>query len=119
MTDSIGERLKAMRQSRGLTLRQLATLAHVPLSTLSSVESGVRSGSNLTLETGKRLARALGISLDVIAGVYEEERATGEGEPAPVKPRGRRTTGMPRGDEGQPAPAAVKRPRARNAGSRT
>lgn len=73
MTDSIGERLKRLRKSRGLTLRQLAGLAHVPQSTLSSVETGARTGGKLTLETGKRLARALGISLDVIAGVYEEE----------------------------------------------
>ena len=73
MTDSIGERLKHLRKSRGLTLRQLAGLAHVPQSTLSSVETGARAGGKLTLETGKRLARALGISLDVIAGVYEEE----------------------------------------------
>jgi transcriptional regulator with XRE-family HTH domain len=73
MTDSIGERLKRLRKSRGLTLRQLAGLAHVPQSTLSSVETGARAGGKLTLETGKRLARALGISLDVIAGVYEEE----------------------------------------------
>ena len=73
MNDSIGERLKRLRKSRGLTLRQLAGLAHVPQSTLSSVETGARAGGKLTLETGKRLARALGISLDVIAGVYEEE----------------------------------------------
>src|SRR6266446_9943941 len=70
MTDSIGERLKHLRKSRGLTLRQLAGLAHVPQSTLSSVETGARAGGKLSLETGKRLARALGISLDVIAGVY-------------------------------------------------
>jgi transcriptional regulator with XRE-family HTH domain len=73
MSDSIGERIKHLRKSRGLTIRQLAGLAHVPQSTLSSVESGARSGSNLSLETGKRLARALGISLDVIAGVYEDD----------------------------------------------
>ena len=73
MIDSIGERLKHLRQSRGLTLRQLAGLAHVPQSTLSSVETGARAGGKLSLETGKRLARALGISLDVIAGVYEDE----------------------------------------------
>ena len=73
MTDSVGERLKHLRKSRGLTLRRLADLAQVPQSTLSSVETGARAGGKLTLETGKRLARALGISLDVIAGVYEGE----------------------------------------------
>jgi len=73
---SIGERLKRLRPSRGMTLRQLAGLAHVPQSTLSSVETGARAG-------GKRLARALGISLDVIAGVYEEEEGEMDADATP------------------------------------
>ncbi len=73
MSDSIGELLKRLRKSRRLTLRQLAGLARVPQSTLSSVETGTRAGGKLTLETGKRLARALGVSLDVIAGVYDDD----------------------------------------------
>jgi transcriptional regulator with XRE-family HTH domain len=80
---SIGERLKRLRPSRGMTLRQLAGLAHVPQSTLSSVETGARAGGKLTLETGKRLARALGISLDVIAGVYEEEEGEMDADATP------------------------------------
>jgi transcriptional regulator with XRE-family HTH domain len=82
MADSVGERIKRLRQLRGLTMRQLADLAQVPQSTLSAVETGTRTGSKLTLETGKRLARALGVSLDVIAGVYEEEGS--DFEPAAV-----------------------------------
>jgi len=89
MTDSIGERLKRLRKSRGLTLRQLAGLAHVPQSTLSSVETGARAGGKLTLETGKRLARALGISLDVIAGVYEEEEGEIDADATPPPQRQR------------------------------
>lgn len=73
MADAVGERIKRLRRSRNLSLRQLAEAAKVPVSTLSAIESGERFGRNLTLETGKRLARALGISLDVIAGVYDEE----------------------------------------------
>jgi transcriptional regulator with XRE-family HTH domain len=76
MTDAIGKRLQDLRRKRGLTLRQLADLADVPQSTLSMVETGARSGENLTLATGRKLARALGISLDVIAGVYDEESET-------------------------------------------
>jgi transcriptional regulator with XRE-family HTH domain len=86
MTDSIGERLKHLRKLRGLTLRQLAGLAHVPQSTLSSVETGARAGSKLSLETGKRLARALGISLDVIAGVYEDEEGEADADTAAAQP---------------------------------
>lgn len=82
MADSIGERLKRLRQRRGLTIRALAMMAQVPQSTISEVESGSRGGGNLTLETGKRLARALGVSLDVIAGVYEDD--TNQIEPAGV-----------------------------------
>jgi XRE family transcriptional regulator, fatty acid utilization regulator len=73
MTDAIGKRIKELRSSRGMTLRQLADRAQVPQSTLSMVETGTRSGHNLTLLTGKRLARALGVSLDLIAGVYDDE----------------------------------------------
>ena len=83
MVDPIGERLKRLRKSRALTLRQLAGLAHVPQSTLSSVETGARAGGKLTLETGKRLARALGISMDVIAGVYEEEEGEMDADATP------------------------------------
>jgi transcriptional regulator with XRE-family HTH domain len=97
MTDSIGERLKHLRQSRGLTLRQLAGLAHVPQSTLSSVETGARAGGKLSLETGKRLARALGISLDVIAGVYEDEDREGvvDATPQPAAKRQRPSKAAP------------------------
>jgi transcriptional regulator with XRE-family HTH domain len=76
MADAIGKRIKELRSKRGMTLRQLAEASHVPQSTLSMVETGAREGQNLTLLTGKRLARALGVSLDVIAGVYEDEEET-------------------------------------------
>jgi XRE family transcriptional regulator, regulator of sulfur utilization len=72
MADHVGERLKRIRLARGLSVRALAQLAQIPPSTISEVERGARSGANLTLETGRRFARALGVSLDVIAGVYED-----------------------------------------------
>src|SRR5262245_60987015 len=89
MLDAIGERIRHLRQARGLSLRQLAGLAHVPQSTLSCVESGSRAGGKLSLDTGKRLARALGISLDVIAGVYEEGETRGLTQPPAPAKRGR------------------------------
>jgi transcriptional regulator with XRE-family HTH domain len=101
MTDAIGERLKHLRHARGLTLRQLAELAHVPQSTLSCVETGTRAGSKLSLETGKRLARALGISLDVIAGVYEDNAGKGDVEATPPPParRSQTRTAAPVGEQ--------------------
>jgi transcriptional regulator with XRE-family HTH domain len=79
MIDSVGERIQRLRRTKGLSLRQLAKQAGVPQSTLSAVETGARGGRNLTLETGKRLAKALGVTLDYLAGMYEEET---EEEPA-------------------------------------
>ena len=71
--DIVGKRLKRIRQRRGLTLRQLATRSGVALATLSWVENGRRQGANLTLETGRRLAETLGVTLDWIAGVYRKD----------------------------------------------
>lgn len=73
--DSVGARIKLKRAQRGLSLRQLATLAAVPQSTLSDVETGRRGGKNLTIETGRRLAAALGVTLDYLAGAYAEDAA--------------------------------------------
>ena len=70
MADHVGERLRRIRLAQGLTLQVLARRAQVSQSTLSEVETGSRNGDNLTLATGRRLAQALGVSLDVIAGVY-------------------------------------------------
>lgn len=82
MADAIGERIRRLRISRKMTLRALAHEANVPISTLSAIESGMREGENLTLKTGKRLALALGISLDVIAGVYDKEETESKMEAA-------------------------------------
>jgi transcriptional regulator with XRE-family HTH domain len=73
MIDHVSERIKTLRKRRNLTLRALASQAHVPQSTLSAVETGARAGSNLTLATSARLARALGVTVDYLAGMYREE----------------------------------------------
>jgi Predicted transcriptional regulators len=67
MCDIIGERIKDIRTTRGLTLRKLAATAAVPLSTLSAVETGKRPGNGLTLATARKIARALSITLDHLA----------------------------------------------------
>lgn len=74
MSDSIGERLKQARIHQGLSLRDLADRAHVPLSTLSYVETGKRQGHGLTLDTSKRLVVALHVSLDWLAFGKEDTR---------------------------------------------
>ena len=86
MGDIIGERIKHLRIAKGLTVRGLANLADMPVSTLSAIESGKRLGAGLTLATARRLAIALGVTLDHLAFVYEEEVWRGEERPrrAPV-----------------------------------
>ncbi|WGD38169.1 XRE family transcriptional regulator [Lysinibacter sp. HNR] len=57
----LGARLRAIRQSRGLTLAELAASAEMSASTLSRLESGKRQAS---LELLLPLTRRLGIRLD-------------------------------------------------------
>lgn len=57
----LGPRLRAIRQSRGLTLEELAAAAGMSASTLSRLESGKRQAS---LELLLPLSRRLGVSLD-------------------------------------------------------
>ena len=79
MNDPVGERIKTLRMRRNLTLRALASQAQVPQSTLSAVETGARAGRNLTLATSARLARALGVTVDYLAGMYGEEEDAASG----------------------------------------
>lgn len=59
--EQVGARLRAVRQSRGLTLDELASSAGMSASTLSRLESGKRQAS---LELLLPLTRRLGIRLD-------------------------------------------------------
>ena len=70
--DSIGKRLKELREKRGLSVRALAKRAGVPQSTLSLVESGKRDGAGLSLDTAKKLCWALGVGIGELAGIYED-----------------------------------------------
>lgn len=56
----VGERLRAARQERGLSVGALAAAAHVGKGSLSEIENGVR---NPTLGTLYALAGALGVPL--------------------------------------------------------
>ena len=62
----IGERLRQLRELANLSQNQLAQKAKVSQSVISGIESGRRTSLNLT--TAKRLAQALGVSLDLLAG---------------------------------------------------
>jgi transcriptional regulator with XRE-family HTH domain len=77
MDDIIGNRLAMLRKKRGLSLRQLALLSDVPQGNLSSIENGKRIGGRLSLLSGKRLAQALGVSLDYLVGMYDDDDHAG------------------------------------------
>ena len=64
--ERFGERLKRFRESRGLSQRELSIRARIPQPTVGYLETGRRTG--LTVETARRIADALGISLDRLVG---------------------------------------------------
>ena len=92
MTDAVGKRIRRLREKHGLTLRALAVKAGVPTSSINAVEQGTRTGARLSLETGKKLALALGVTLDYLSGMHEElgrddEDSTPETTPPRRRPR--------------------------------
>lgn len=75
---SFGERLKRIREQRGFTLKQLADQSGVQYETIYRVERGTHHEPRVTIAA--KLARTLGVSLDLLAGVYDES----ESQPAGV-----------------------------------
>jgi transcriptional regulator with XRE-family HTH domain len=80
MARTIGKAVRAAREARGLTLREVAKAAGMSAPQLSSLESG-RPG-NPGWATVVRLARVLGMSLDEAAGLEPAKPL------APSLPRG-------------------------------
>jgi transcriptional regulator with XRE-family HTH domain len=68
---TFGERLKQLREKRGFTVMQLAATSGVPYETIYRVERGTHQEPRVSVAV--KLARALGLSLDVLAGVYDED----------------------------------------------
>jgi transcriptional regulator with XRE-family HTH domain len=75
---AMGKRLQELRLSKELSQTQLAKLAGVPVGSLRSWEYGRREP---LLSTAARLAIALGVSLDELAGIGPaavEKKGTGK-----------------------------------------
>jgi|RhiMethySRZTD1v2_1073278.scaffolds.fasta_scaffold655966_3 transcriptional regulator with XRE-family HTH domain len=68
---TFGERLKRIREQRGWSPSELAERSGVPYETIYRVERGTHQEPRVSIAA--KLARALGVSLDVLAGVYDEE----------------------------------------------
>jgi transcriptional regulator with XRE-family HTH domain len=69
--ETMGQRLKRLRERAGLTQRQAAEASGVPLGTLRRWEQDV---AEPLLSGAARLAEALGVSLDELAGVRRKRR---------------------------------------------
>ena len=66
--DTVSERIKRLRQQRGMSQRQLARAAKISPALLSQIESGKRLGAHIQLAVASRLAFALQVSLDTLTG---------------------------------------------------
>jgi transcriptional regulator with XRE-family HTH domain len=74
---ALGERLRQLRELAGLSQNELAKRANVPRPVISMVESGKQKG--MSLENARRIARVLGVTLDMLAGSGDEDAADASG----------------------------------------
>ena len=80
LLSAIGETLRAVRNERGLTLRQVAEGAHVSISYLAEIERGEKDPSSRVLES---VAEGLGVGMgDLLLRIA----ATLQPTKAPVTP---------------------------------
>jgi len=79
--ETFGQRLARVRVARGWSQKELAQRSGVPYMTIYRLEGGIYDDTRTAIAA--KLARTLGVSLDVLAGVYEEDH-----EPAatPIRP---------------------------------
>ena len=68
---TMGDRIRARRQELGLSQQSLAAQVGVSRPTISELESGARTTMNT--DTAKKLARALGVSIDYLVGTWERD----------------------------------------------
>jgi len=70
---TIGERVTRLRKRYGWSQTDLAREAGIPVSIINMLESGARSGENLRIETARKLAQGLRVTLDRLCGEREDE----------------------------------------------
>jgi transcriptional regulator with XRE-family HTH domain len=83
---TFGERLRALRLAAGMTQQALADSAGLAVSAVRVYEQGGRKRGEPTWASAIKLADALGVSLDRLAG---REPPAGEPPKAPKRRRGR------------------------------
>lgn len=90
-TAMLGERIRFLREQRGLTVRQLAVRAETSPGTITKLEHGNRG--QLSFEVAARLASAFDVSLDYLAGFTDIL------QPLPLTERTKRRMKRPRHDD--------------------
>jgi transcriptional regulator with XRE-family HTH domain len=68
---TFGERLKRLREQRRWDQQELARRSGVPYMTIWRTEANKHTYPRM--DVAKKLARALGVSLDLLCGLYEDE----------------------------------------------
>ena len=67
-----GERLQRLRQAKGLSRRQLESQAAIPHGIVSRLERSAQRAYP-SVPVAMRLAKVLGVSVDYLIGMYEED----------------------------------------------
>ena len=68
---TLGQRLQQLRELAGLNQSELARRSGVRRPLISMLENGKQTG--MTLDTARKLARALGVTIDMLAGPETDE----------------------------------------------
>jgi transcriptional regulator with XRE-family HTH domain len=76
--NAFSRRLQRLRERKGWTQQELAAKAEVPYMTIWRLERGDHDYPRVDI--AKKLARVLGVTLDYLCGMYEDE----ESEPVPT-----------------------------------
>jgi|ERR1043166_6485962 transcriptional regulator with XRE-family HTH domain len=72
--DPLPDRLRQLRETRGLTQAELGEKAGLPAASISHFETGIRTPGTTTLQ---RLADALEVRVDYLLGREDEAAASG------------------------------------------
>jgi XRE family transcriptional regulator, regulator of sulfur utilization len=79
--DLVGQRIKRLREARGLTQQELAKAAGITQAMLSQIENGQRQGRQLRLDAVIRTAFALQVGIGELTGTwvdYQEQEEDSE-----------------------------------------
>lgn len=64
--NTAGEKVRQLRRQEGLSIRGLSEKAGLSYRTLQNVETGVRNLNTASVRTVKKIAEALGVSIEEI-----------------------------------------------------